>query len=352
MKKLCYRALAVCSVFALILSVSACQNADNSIANDQVTLLAYDSFQISDETIAQIKSETGYALNVITAGNAGELASRVILSAGEPEGDLVYGIDSLNTEKITAASALADYNIGALPKLKSAVDAGFSKQLMPVDYGFVCVNADKQYFADSELALPDSLDKLAEPEYAARFVAINPTTSSPGRAFFIKTVDKYGENGWKDYWLKLKAGGVRIASSWSDAYEVDYSVTAGGAYPLMVSYSTSPADTVDDATNQSKAVAIPETCTAQTEYAGVLKGAKNETGANKVLEFLLQTDFQNSIGSEMYMYPVNADANVPADWEKFAPEPDSEYTKTNLSTKTVSDNYDKWLEEWNELQIG
>jgi thiamine transport system substrate-binding protein len=356
MKKLCYRALAACSAFVLILSVSACQSADNSNANSEVTLLAYDSFQISDDTVAKIKSETGYSLNVITAGNAGELASRVILSAGEPEGDLVYGIDSLNTEKITAASALTDYTIDNLPTFKSAVDddvdASFSTQLMPVDYGFVCVNADKEYFANGELALLDSLDKLAEPEYAKRFVAINPTTSSPGRAFFIKTVDKYGENGWKDYWQRLKEGGVRIANSWSDAYEVDYTVTAGGAYPLMVSYSTSPADTLTDNKQQSKATAIDDTCIAQTEYAGVLRGAKNEIGANKVLEFLLQTDFQNSIASEMYMYPVNAEANVPADWEKFAPEPDAKYTKMNLSAKTISENYDKWLEEWNELGIG
>jgi ABC-type thiamine transport system substrate-binding protein len=79
----------------------------------------------------------------------------------------------------------------------------------------------------------------------------------------------------------------------------------------------------------------------QVEYAGVLKNSPNLEAAQKLLDYLLSVDFQNEIPDSLYMYPVTNDAEIPGDWEKFAPEPPSkEAEKTGLYSFKVTKNAD------------
>ena len=72
--------------------------------------------------------------------------------------------------------------------------------LTPIDFGDVCINYDKQWFADKKLAVPTTLDDLTEPAYKGLLVVENPATSSPGLAFLLATIAEYGDDGWHDYW--------------------------------------------------------------------------------------------------------------------------------------------------------
>jgi hypothetical protein len=58
--------------------------------------------------------------------------------------------------------------------------------------------------------VPQSLEDLSKSEYANLLVVENPATSSTGLAFLMATVAAYGEDGYLDYWSKLKANGVVI----------------------------------------------------------------------------------------------------------------------------------------------
>jgi len=49
---------------------------------------------------------------------------------------------------------------------------------LPVDYGDVCINYDKAYFKENELAVPASLEELTLPQYKGLLVVENPATSS------------------------------------------------------------------------------------------------------------------------------------------------------------------------------
>lgn len=40
-------------------------------------------------------------------------------------------------------------------------------RVLPVDYGDVCINYDKRYFAERNLPVPQSLEDLLKPEYKA-----------------------------------------------------------------------------------------------------------------------------------------------------------------------------------------
>lgn len=147
-------------------------------------------------------------------------------------------------------------------------------------YGDVCVNADTGWFKKKGLAIPQTLDDLADPAYKDLLVVENPASSSPGLAFLAATVGAKGEDGYLAYWEKLKANGVKVAKGWTEAYTGDFSGSSGkGPRPLVVSYATSPAFEVDEGADTSRTQALLETCFRQVEYAGVVKGGLSEVGA-------------------------------------------------------------------------
>ena len=53
----------------------------------------------------------------------------------------------------------------------------------------------------------------------------NPATSSPGLAFLLATIARFGADGWRDYWAKLRANDVKVVDGWEQAYDGDF--TAG-----------------------------------------------------------------------------------------------------------------------------
>ena len=66
-------------------------------------------------------------------------------------------------------------------------------RLLPVDFGDVCLNYDKNWFQDKGLAPPRSLEDLVDPKYAGLTVLENPATSSPGLAFLLTTIGHFGD---------------------------------------------------------------------------------------------------------------------------------------------------------------
>ena len=61
----------------------------------------------------------------------------------------------------------------------------------------------------------------------------------------LATVGHFGADKFSDYWKALVNGGAKIASGWTEAYNTDFSAGEGkGAYPIVVSYASSPSYTV------------------------------------------------------------------------------------------------------------
>ena len=53
-----------------------------------------------------------------------------------------------------------------------------------------------------------------KPAYKKLLVVENPATSSPGLAFLLTTIAKFGDDGWQDYWKSLRSNGVRVVDGW------------------------------------------------------------------------------------------------------------------------------------------
>lgn len=292
----------------------------------ELTLVTHDSFAMSKELLAEFKTQTGITVNIVKAGDAGSLTNKLVLTKDAPIGDAFFGIDN-------TFSGVA---------LENKIVAG---RLTAIDYGDVCMNYDKAWFAAKGIAAPTSVDQLVEPTFKNLTVVENPSTSSTGLAFLAATVAKYGESGWQGYWQKLKNNGVKVTAGWEDAYYTEFSGSSGkGAYPIVLSYASSPAYEVrKDGT--SGTASILDGCFRQTEYAGVLAKAKNPVGAQLLIKFMLSKSFQSAIPESMYVYPIVKSTQLPADWAKWATVAEAPLG----ADLDINANRKAWLTAWSNI---
>ncbi len=307
---------------------------------DTLTVVTHDSFVLPQELLDQFSEETGYTVTYVAPGDAGTLVNQLILTKDSPLGDVVFGIDNAMASRASREGVLADYTSAAAAGTDAQLAAD---QLTPVDYGDVCINADSAWFDKHDLTVPATLDDLARPEYKDLLVVSSPATSSPGLSFLLATVGAK-DDGWLDYWQSLKDNGLKVVAGWTDAYYTDFSGADGkGDRPLVLSYSTSPAFTLDGDTSTTEA--LLDTCFRQVEYAGVIAGAQNPVGAGKFIDFLLSDEVQSVIPENMYMYPAVTDTELPADWQKFAPLSDS---PIEVAPADIDANREAWISQWSE----
>lgn len=319
-------------------------------ADKTVTLVTHDSFAVDPSVLKAFEKRSGLKVQVLAQGDAGEMLSKVIVTKGNPLGDAVFGIDNTFATKALEAGVIADYSPSAAADGagRFAVDGG--GKLTAIDYGDVCVNVDRTYFEKHHLAAPTTYEDLAKPEYKNMLVSEDAATSSPGLAFLLGTIAHFGDDGWQAYWKSLVANGLKIDSGWTDAYTVDFSGSSGhGDRPLVVSYASSPPAEVKAGETTSPTYALLDTCFRQVEYAGVLAGAANPSGAEKLVDFLLSPAFQKGIPDQMYMYPVDKGVSLPADWATFAPV--AEHPET-LSPQDIDKNRQRWIDGFSDIVRG
>ncbi|MGH9132983.1 MAG: thiamine ABC transporter substrate-binding protein [Ilumatobacteraceae bacterium] len=321
-----------------------------------VTLVAYDSFPVEgtavNEALAEFTADTGIAVDLLIAGDTGTMLSKAALTAGNPEGDVMWGVDSTFLSRAIEAGVFEPYSspaAAALPtELTELVPNG---EATPVDYGDVCVNYDIGWFVEAGLEPPRSLDDLVAPEYADLLVVENPATSSPGLAFVLATIAEYGADGWHDYWTALDANGVEVIDGWTEAYYESFS-WAGGPKPLVVSYGSSPPVEVlfaDPPRDDAPTAVVESTCFRQIEYAGVLDGTDAPDEARALVDFLVSERFQRELPLTLFVYPAVESVELPPEFVEFALVPDAPYT---LDPDEIEANRSTWIDEWTELVLG
>lgn len=315
-----------------------------------VTLITHDSFNLDKKMVAEFEKSSGIKLVLLAQGDAGAMTNKLVLTKDKPLGDLAFGVDNTFATRALKAGVFQPYAAPASKNGADRFDVEQDSMLTAVDYSDVCINVDHAYFTNAKLAEPKSLEDLAKPEYKNLLVVPSPATSSPGLAFLLATIGKFGADGWQDYWKSLRANGVKVTGGWNDAYSVDFSGSAGkGKRPIVLSYASSPPFEVKDPAKPAPTSALLDTCFRQVEYAGILTGAANPEGAKKVIDFLLSPEVQASLPTQMYVYPVDQQAEVPADWKKFAPQAEKPFT---VDPDQITAHREEWIDTWTELMEG
>lgn len=323
-----------------------------ALAEREVVLATHGSWAAPEGTLEQFTAETGYEVVVQTSGDAGELTNELVLTQDAPIADAVFGIDNAFAGRAVAEGVLEDYAADPQPAGSEELAAlgGAPAQLTPIDYGDVCVNVDDAWFEAEGLEPPETFEDLTDAEYADLFVTPGATTSSPGLAFLLATVEHFGEDGWQQYWSDLMANGTLVTAGWSDAYGVDFTAGGGdGDRPIVLSYASSPPFTVPEGGDEPTTSALLETCFRQVEYAGVLAGAENPEGARALVDFLATPEFQAGIPEAMFVYPADAEVELPREWQQWAPLAEDPAV---LTPEEIEAGRETWLRAWADLTSG
>jgi len=350
-------------VFALIgvLVLAACWPGPAVPAEPRtLRVMTHDSFDISEEVLAAFEAQYNAKVEILQAGDAGVVLNQAILSADNPLADVLYGVDSTLLSRALEAGILDPYDSPLLAEIPDRLELDPQHRALPVDYGNVCLNYDKGWFAENNLTPPTNLEDLVKPEYEGLMVVENPATSSPGLAFLLATVGHFGETGnytWLDYWADMRDNGVLVVEGWEDAYWGQFTYGSGGEgdRPIVVSYASSPPVEVYFAEEPfeeapTAAVVSDGSCFRQIEFVGILipKGAQNRDLAEAWVDFMLGTTFQEDIPLHMFMFPANENAALPDVFDKFALIPKH---PAEVDYAAIESNREAWVEAWTETVL-
>jgi thiamine transport system substrate-binding protein len=347
----CHKAL-VALVSALALAGTGCAGGGDD-GPKQVVLVTHDSFVISDDVKRGFRNRTGMRLRILQTGDAGEALTKALLTAGNPQGDVLFGVDSNLLSRALETDLFEPYEPPALDRVVERYVLDPEHRVVPIDHGEVCLNYDRAWFADRDLAPPQSLDDLTDPAYEGLLVVENPATSTPGLAFLLATVVAYGEGDWQDYWGRLRANDVLVVDGWEEAYNARFSGSAvsDGDRPIVVSYASSPAAEVifrDPRPKRAPTGVVTDSCIRQIEFAGVLRGTENEDGARQLIDFMLSKRFQEDVPLSMFVYPVVRGAKLPPEYRKFAVVPSN---PLDLPPEQIEANRERWVKEWTAVVL-
>jgi len=313
--------------------------------------MTHDSFAISEGVLATFEANNNAKVKFVKSGDTGTALNKAILSKNNPLADVFYGVDNTFLSRALKEGIFEAYASPLLSVILDEFKQDPQNRTLPVDYGDVCLNYDTTYFSEHNLEPPKTLDDLLKPEFKDLLVVENPATSSPGLAFLLATIGNFGEEGYLDFWKGLVGNGVSVVNDWETAYYTEFSGSAGkGPRPIVVSYNSSPAFEVIYAETPieeppTAAVVGDNTCFRQIEFVGILKGAKNRSLAEKWIDFMLSTTFQEDMPLQMFVFPVNPDAKLDEVFLKHLSIPK---ITVFVSPQDIADNREKWLRDWTE----
>jgi thiamine transport system substrate-binding protein len=280
---------------------------------------------------------------VLKSDDAGAMVSQAVITSGKPTADVMFGVDNTFLCKALAADVFVPYESPGLANVEKDLQLDPHRRVTPVDVGDVCVNYWKESFTSRKA--PASFDDLTKADFANQFVTEHPDTSSPGFAFLLATIAKYGDKGWEEYWRKLHDNGLAVEPGWTEAYSEQFK-SGGGDKTIVTSYASSPAAEVvfsEGKLTEPPTGVIGETCFRQIEFAGVLRGTQHPEAAAALVDFLLSDTVQSDIPLNMFVFPASKSASVPPEFSRHAKLVDKPLT---MDPATIESNRIDWTERW------
>lgn len=347
MRTISVRSIAVLAI-PLVLLAGACGDDDPGT----ITIVAHDSFTPSEGIFDAFTDRTGLRVEVVRAGDAGQVVTAAGLTPGNPVGDVLWGVDTTLLSRAIDDGIFEPYESPNLAAMSPDVVATVpGREATPVDTGEVCINYDVEWFASRDAEPPATFEDLADPRMRDLLVVPSPLTSSPGLAFLLGTIAEFGD-GWEPYWQQLSDNGVLVVDGWTEAYTVEFSGSSGaGTRPIVVSYATSPPAEVlfaDPPVDEAPTAVATATCTRQVEYAGVLRGTDQPDGARLLIDYLTGPEFQADLPLTQFVHPVRRDVALPDVFVRWAARPADPIL---LDADAVSANRSAWLERWTDLVL-
>ncbi|NNF98087.1 MAG: thiamine ABC transporter substrate-binding protein, partial [Desulfobacteraceae bacterium] len=203
-------------------------------SNRELVIMSHDSFNISEGVVEVFETANNVKLRFLKAGDAGAALNQAILTKNNPMADVFFGVDNAFMSRALDAGIFEPYASPMLGNIDDALKLDPEFRLIPVDFGDVCLNYDIKWFSTRGIMPPTDIADLIKPAYKGLTVVEDPATSSPGLAFLLATIGRFGDPGYLDFWEKLKANDVLVTNGWEDAYWGQFSAASEGKRPIVV----------------------------------------------------------------------------------------------------------------------
>jgi thiamine transport system substrate-binding protein len=317
-----------------------------------LSIMTHDSFEVSEDVVSAFEQQHHVDVQFLKSGDVGSALNKAILSLDNPLADVFYGVDNTFLSRALDEGIFIPYDSPGLNDIPDRFELDRQHRALPVDYGDVCLNYDKAALADAGVEPPASLNSLLEPAYQDMLVVENPATSSPGLAFLLATIGRFGEDGYLDYWQGLVDNGVKVVNDWDTAYYSEFTIS-GGVRPIVVSYGSSPPAEVYFAEQTpdhapTGVVTADRSCFRQIEFVGILRNGAHQDLAKAWIDYMLSPAFQEDMPLNMFVYPVNQTASLPPVFTEYAVIPDQ---TAEVSPQAIAANREAWIEAWTETVL-
>ena len=317
-----------------------------------LTVMTHDSFAISEPVLQAFIDQYGIEVKFLKTGDTGTAVNKAILAKNAPLADVFYGVDNTFLSRALDEGIFEPYDSPQLADIPDEFELDPQHRALPVDFGDVCLNYDKAYFAEKGLPPPKNLDDLLKPEYKSLLVVENPATSSPGLAFLLATIGRYGELGYQDFWEGLVENDVLVVNDWEIAYRTEFS-RGGGTRPIVVSYGSSPPFEVIFAETPieeppTAAIVSDESCFRQVEFVGILSGTSNRELAEKWVDFMLSPTFQEDMPLQMFVFPINEKTSLDETFVKYLAVPKK---PAYINPEEIAAKREEWIQAWTEIVL-
>ena len=339
-------------LFPLLLLSSYSCTTEKTPETQVLRVMSHNSFNVSEEFVQQFEAEHDVEVQFLKSGDSGTALNRAILARDNPLADVFFGVDNTFLSRALDENIFEVYDSDMLAMIDSSFRLDPENRAIPIDYADVCLNYDRAYFTEHDLAPPQSLQDLLKPEYRGLLVVENPAMSSPGLAFLFATIGHFGSDGYLAYWQELVANEVLIVNDWESAYYTEFSLW-GGERPLVLSYSSSPPFEYIYAEEPleeppSASISNDHTCFRQIEFAGILKGTAVRELAEAWIDSMLSTRFQSEMPLNMAVFPVNPDAEIDPAFKAFLDTPQVPVT---LDPADIAAHREEWIQAWTETVL-
>jgi len=253
--------------------------------------------------------------------------------------DIVLGLDNINYYTDYLDTLFIPYKPARSKAIKEDLifDRNFS--LTPVSYGELSFIINKNEIGDP----PYTFGIMQDGMFKQKLLFPDPTTSSYGKAFLIWSISTFGVNGYGHFWRSINENIFTTTDSWDESYNM----FLAGEAPIVLGYSTVPLyHSIRDSSDTIDSVIPSEGGFRIIETAGIYYKSQNLLLSQKLIDYLIDPEYQNTILATKWVYPATTiESSYPAD--RF-PKMSKDLT-FELSANYIRKNFNNWLKRWISL---
>ncbi|ESP87937.1 thiamine ABC transporter substrate-binding protein [Candidatus Halobonum tyrrellensis] len=297
----------------------------------------------------RFEEETGATLRYETPDNELNYYIERARQGADFDADVYVGLDTSGLIRVDEQQGSGQFtdplfaeagDLAGSDRVKEGLRFDPEGRAVPFDTGYVSLvwNATAD---GGEFTAPETFESLLDPAYEGDLIAQNPTSSTTGQAFMLHTIERFGADGYLDYWADLRDNDVVVLGSWEDAYAAYESDEA----PMVVSYSTDQvyANREDQDLQRHRIRFLNDQGYANPEGMARFADADAPDLARRFMEFALTPEIQAGIAQRNVAFPAIEDAPLPDEYAEYAKEPAEAVTFTYEELKG---NLGTWTDDW------